>query len=214
MNKRKYYDWSMEKLGEIMRSGKKPRLLLHVCCAPCSVYVLTLLIQIFDITIYFNNSNIYPQTEYLRRKETLAYLVEKLNTKNGIGIKVIEPEFTGEEFHQKLELFKEEREGGLRCFLCYRLRMEEAYLYAVEQGYDYITTVMTISRQKNSMKINEIAEELEQKYPSVAYFYSDFKKNDGILKRNQLVKQYELYEQQYCGCWYSYQEDLKKTSQK
>ena len=214
MSKRKYYDWSMDKIEEIKSGGKKPRLLLHVCCAPCSVYVLSQLHHVFDITIHFNNSNIYPYTEYMKRKEMLVSLVEQLNKEKNSAIKVVETEFDGETYHQKLEPLQAEREGGLRCFLCYRLRMEEAYLYAVAEGFDYFTTVMTISRQKNSMKINEIAEELEQKYPSVPYFYSDFKKNDGILRRNQLVKQYELYEQQYCGCLYSYEEHLKKTAQK
>jgi Uncharacterized protein conserved in bacteria len=213
MKKRQYYDWAMKQLEVIKASGEKPRLLLHVCCAPCSIYVLSLLSEAFDITLYFNNNNIYPYTEYLKRKNELISLVKRLREEENKVIEVIETEFKGEEYHQKLEPLKEEREGGTRCFLCYHLRMEEAYLYAVKQGYDYITTVMTISRQKNSMKINEIAEELENKYPSVPYFYSDFKKDNGILKRNQLVKQYNLYEQQYCGCQYSYQEYLKKSTE-
>ena len=210
MSKRKYYDFSLLKIQELTAEKMKPRLLLHACCAPCSVYVLMLLNHVFEITVYFNNDNIYPFSEYQKRKEELLSLIFQLNKKEGFSIQIVEKEFSGESFQQMLSPLANEREGGQRCFLCYRLRMEEAYQYAVENGFSYFTTVMTISRQKNSERINEIGSELEEKYSKVAYFYSDFKKNDGILKRNQLVKEFQLYEQQYCGCQYSYAEYLEK----
>jgi len=214
MSKKKYHHWSLEKMEELKQAGIKPRLLLHVCCAPCSVYVFDFLNQYFEITAYFNNDNIFPFTEYELRKEELLSLIKQLNHKEESIIQVVNKEFQGEIYHEQLKPFAMEKEGGERCGLCYRLRMEDAYQYAVKEEFDYMTTVMTISRQKNSERMNEIGKELERKYPTVAYFYSDFKKEDGILKRNLLVKEYGLYKQQYCGCFYSYQQYLEKKVQK
>ena len=82
-------------------------------------------------------------------------------------------------------------------------RLEEAYAYAEENGFDYFTTVMTFSRQKDSQKINEIGKALMQKYPNTKYFFSDFKKDNGQLKSNEIAEEYCLYKQNYCGCIYS-----------
>jgi len=97
-------------------------------------------------------------------------------------------------------------EGGERCFACYRLRMEESYAYAEAHGFDYFTTVMTVSRQKNSKKLNEIGAELALKYPKTKYFHSDFKKNHGLEIGTEIRKKYELYNQNYCGCKASFEE--------
>ena len=87
--------------------------------------------------------------------------------------------------------------------------MDEAYKYADELGFDYFATVMTISRQKNSQVLNKIGEELSAKYKT-KYFYSDFKKKNGINRSYELRRKYNLYNQQYCGCVYSYAHYLKK----
>ena len=89
--------------------------------------------------------------------------------------------------------------------------MDMTYKYADEHNYDYFTTVMTISRQKNSYVLNEIGEKLSHKYKT-KYFYSDFKKKQGIDKSIELRKKYNLYNQEYCGCIYSYQKYLEKIS--
>ena len=90
--------------------------------------------------------------------------------------------------------------------------MDEAYAYASAHNYDYFTTVMTISRQKDSQKLNEIGKALSEKYPYVKYFYSDFKKHGGQERRDEIVKEHDLYQQNYCGCIYSYEERQKKNA--
>ena len=82
--------------------------------------------------------------------------------------------------------------------------MDEAYAYAEKNHFDYFTTVMTISRQKNSEVLNEIGEKLSRKYPNTRYFFSDFKKKKGMDRSVELSSQYGLYKQNYCGCIYSY----------
>lgn len=188
----------------------RPSLLLHVCCGPCSCYPLTELCRHFDVTIYYANSNIYPAEEYAHRLATLKELLTYLKRDYGYDVKLIVPPYENEAYTRKLAPLKDCPEGGERCFLCYRLRLEEGYAYAEENGYDYFTTVMTVSRQKNSQKLNAIGAELEAKYPRTHYLYSDFKKKRGLEIGTEIRKKYDLYNQDYCGCVYSYEEALER----
>ncbi|MGB4984623.1 MAG: epoxyqueuosine reductase QueH, partial [Erysipelotrichaceae bacterium] len=176
MNKRYYYELMVKKLDEISLLAKKPRLLLHSCCAPCNGYVTLFLSKYFDITLYFNNSNIYPFKEYQRRLDELKLFVINEN----LNIEIIENDYDIS-YQKDLLKMKQFKEGQQRCFYCYQRRMSEAYDYADKYQFDYFTTVMTISRQKDSIILNQIGEKLAQNH-STPYFFSDFKKNDGMLK--------------------------------
>lgn len=208
-----YYKKSVAEI-ESLPLGKKPKLLMHVCCGPCSCFPLTFLCPHFDLTLYFNNSNIYPEAEYQRRLDELLKLLEYVKRDYGYEVKVITKPYKNEEYMKDLSAYANEREGGARCRLCYRKRMAEAYDFAEENGFDYFCTVMTISRQKDSQILNAIGKELEPLHPHTKYFYSDFKKNKGIDKGQELRDHYFLYKQGYCGCVYSYQNMLKKEAEK
>ena len=203
MKKTYYYDLSIEEIDKIKQLDYKPSILLHSCCAPCSSFPLEFLYPYFNITIYYNNSNIYPLEEYTIRMEEQVRYVQQFNELHNTNVQIIVTTYDEENYHKLLEPLKDEPECGKRCHLCYRLRMEEAYQYAHNNHFDYFCTIMTISRQKSSIVMNQIGQELEQKYPNTKYFYSDFKKKDGLLRRNALVKEYNLYNQTYCGCRYS-----------
>ena len=198
-----YYDWSIQELEKIKSLKIRPTILIHGCCAPCSSFPLEFLSPYMDITIYHNNSNVYPIQEYEIRRDELIRYVEMFNEKYQTNVKLIIPPYDEENYHKFLEPMKDLREGGKRCHMCYRIRMNEAYAYANEHHFDYFCTVMTISRQKPSKLLNSIGEELSKKYPNTKYFYSDFKKHHGILRRNEIQKEYNLYEQRHCGCRYS-----------
>ena len=187
-------------LEQIKYINHKPTLLLHVCCGVCSVYPLIYLRQYFKITIYFSNSNIYPYEEFNKR---LNALEEYLNTLKDNDIKLIVAPYDNENYNKLIEPLKNEPEGGMRCKLCYKLRMEETYKYAVKEKFEYSTTVMSISNRKNADYINEIGNELEKKYASVKYLFADFKKGDGITLNDSMNKKLNLYHQKYCGCIYS-----------
>lgn len=211
MNEKKtyYYDLSIEEMNKIKQSKKRPILGIHVCCGPCSAFPLEFLSPVFKIVILFCNSNIYPQEEYNRRLDELKRYVDIFNSENNQDVEIVEFEYNNKEYNKYLEPLKNEREGGSRCLLCYELRMNETYAYADNHNFDYFTTVMTISRQKNSSILNQIGEKLSKKYKP-KYFYSDFKKHAGIDRGNDLRKKYNMYSQKYCGCIYSYEELLKK----
>ena len=204
-----YYLQSEKELVVVDSLKNKPSLLLHACCGPCSTFPLTYLCPHFNVTIMFNNSNIYPEEEYIRRLEELKKFLGYFKRDYGYDVKLVVREYDNDKYNIDLEPYKDQPEGLTRCLICYEKRMDDAYKYASENHFDYFTTVMTISRQKNSQILNEIGEKLSKKYPNVKYFHSDFKKNKGIDMARDMRIKYDLYQQLYCGCKYTYQKGLK-----
>ena len=190
------------KLEEIINNEKNriPKLLLHTCCAPCSSYVLEYLSEYFNITIYYYNPNISPYEEFQKRAEEQIKLINEMNFKN--PVKCIIAKYDNVEFEEAIHGLEEEKEGGSRCFKCYRLRLEHTCKYALEHNYEYFTTTLSISPYKNSTKLNEMGAYLEQEY-NIKYLYADFKKKNGYKRSIELSKIYNLYRQDYCGCIYS-----------
>ena len=191
-------------LKQINEIKGRPELLIHICCGVCSVYPLIYLRQYFKITIFFSNSNIYPYEEFERRLNALKQYLDYLNDDE---IKLIVDRYDNNAYNQIISEFKDEPEGGKRCKLCYRLRMEETFRYASNHHYEYCTTVMSISNRKNAEWLNEIGQQLQNKYPDVKYLYADFKKNDGITINDEMNKKLNLYHQNYCGCIYSIRDE-------
>ena len=188
-----------KKLEEIKNMDRVPKLLLHSCCAPCSSYCLEYLSEYFDITVLYFNPNIEDE-EYNRRLEEQKRLVGELKTKNNIT--VVAGRHNIDEFYSAVKGFEEEKEGGKRCEICFRLRLGEAAKFAKENGFDYFTTTLSISPLKNASLLNQIGEELAEK-EGVKYLFSDFKKRGGYLRSIELSKEYSLYRQDYCGCIFS-----------
>lgn len=175
---------------------KKPKLLLHACCAPCSTYVLEFLKKAFDITIYFYNPNISSIEEFEKRFNDFS----KLGDYN-----IIKGDYNPKAFTEVTKGMENIPEGGKRCWSCYEERLENAAIYAKDNNFDYFTTTLSISPYKNSKKINEIGENLAKIY-DIKFVHSNFKKEEGYKKSIELSKQYGLYRQDYCGCRFSYQE--------
>lgn len=179
---------------------KVPSLLLHSCCAPCSSYCIEYLSQYFSITVLYYNPNIYPETEYIKRKNEQKRLIGEMQTKH--PVKMLDCDFESEKFYETVKGMEHCREGGERCFKCYRLRLEKTATAAAENDFDYFTTTLTISPLKNAQKINEIGCDLAEEY-GVNWLPSDFKKREGYKRSIELSKEYNLYRQNYCGCVFS-----------
>jgi len=194
------YQIELEKELEKIKD-KKPSLLLHVCCAPCSSYVLEYLNNYFDITVLYYNPNISPYDEYKKRLNEEIRLINEMNKDN---IKIMECEYDNNLFEKTIKGLEKEKEGGPRCHKCYNLRLEKTAQIAKENNYDYFTTTLTISPLKNSQVLNEIGKKLEDKYQT-KYLYSDFKKKEGYKRSIVLSNKYNLYRQNYCGCIFSKQ---------
>lgn len=190
-----------QKCEEILKSMKnKKKLLLHSCCAPCSSYVISYLTNYFDITILYYNPNIYPYEEYLKRKEEQIRLINTIDKINKLDI--IDCEYDNERYKELIKGLEKEPEKGLRCNVCYELRLEKTAKIAKEQNYDYFCTTLSVSPYKNANLINEIGKKLGETY-NIKWLYSDFKKKDGYKKSIELSQKYNLYRQNYCGCIYS-----------
>ena len=196
------YQKELERILE-KEENKGKKLLLHSCCAPCSSYVLTYLRSFFEITVFYYNPNITYREEYDKRVAEQIRLIEALNQlENGFSISYVIGDYETDLFFDTVKGHEKDKEGGERCFLCYKLRLEKTAELAKEQKADYFTTTLSISPLKNAVKINEIGEELGQRY-GVAHLPSDFKKKEGYKKSVELSKEYDLYRQNYCGCVFS-----------
>lgn len=195
------YQKELEKLIlKLQKEEKVPRLLLHSCCAPCSSYVLEYLSEYFEITVLYYNPNIFPEGEYSKRIVEQQTLIHDMRVKHPISF--VAGNYDREKFFAMAKGLEREREGGERCFGCYRLRMEETAKLAKEGEFDYFTTTLSISPMKNAEKLNEIGNEIGKEY-GVAYLQSDFKKKNGYKRSIELSKEYGLYRQDYCGCEFS-----------
>ena len=189
-----------ETIKTLEKANKRPKLLLHACCAPCSSYVLEYLSKSFDITILFYNPNISPEEEYIFRENELRRLIGEMPLPS--GIKVISQKYDPKEFYDISTGLENLPEGGERCKRCYRLRLSRTAQIASEQGFDYFTTTLSISPYKNAEWLNTIGEE-EGNAHNVKYLFSDFKKKNGYKRSCELSEQYGLYRQNYCGCEFS-----------
>ena len=171
----------------------KPKLLLHVCCAPCSSGVIPRLKQFFDITLYYFNPNTYPEAEYNLRVQQFAKLCD---------LPLVVCDYNHNQFLTSIKGYEQDIEGGLRCQKCIALRLENSFEYAKQNNYDYVTTTLSISPHKDSDFINTCGQELEKRY-SVDYLFADFKKENGYLASITESKRLDLYRQDYCGCEFS-----------
>lgn len=189
------------KLDELINNlSGTPRLLLHCCCAPCSSYVLEYLSRFFEITCLFYNPNISPAEEYKKRAEELRRLISEQPHKNPVSI--IVEKYNPKDFFAAVKGYEHIKEGGERCFRCYRLRLEMAAKYAKEYNFDYFCSTLSISPLKNARKLNDIGEELSEIY-KISHLPNDFKKKGGYKRSIELSAEYDLYRQNYCGCVFS-----------
>jgi len=190
--------------NEVACLKTKPKLLLHICCAPCSSSVLERLNEFFNITVFFYNPNMDTKQEYEKRKIEAINLINALNLENKNKIEIITLNYIHEEFLHEVLGLEGDKEGGNRCYKCFNLRLKKTASYAKENGFDYFTTTLTVSPYKNAKVLNEIGEKLQNEY-NIKYLFSDFKKKDGYKRSIELSHKYNLYRQDYCGCEFSKQ---------
>lgn len=192
------YQLKMEELlADIRARGEKPRLLLHSCCAPCSSAVLERLTPYFRVTVYYFNPNITPRAEFEKRAAEQRRLLRLLPQED--PVLYIEGPYDRQAFEQVARGREEEPEGGVRCALCYELRLRRTAQAARDGGYGYFATTLSVSPYKHAQTLNEIGAKLSAEY-GVPWLYADFKKKDGYLRSIRLSQEFHLYRQNYCGC--------------
>ena len=182
-----------------LNTSNKPRMLLHICCAPCAAYVVRVLRERFVVAGYFYNPNIQPEEEYALRKEEMERYALEIALPLHIG------EYDVKRWFDLIKGYEEEPEGGARCAICYRMRLERTAQYASAHRFEYVTTTLSISPHKKAAVINRIGEELAQTY-DVKFYGADFKKKNGFKISSQISRELGLYRQNYCGCVFSKRE--------
>ena len=166
-----------------MNAGKekmRPSLLLHSCCGPCSTSVIERLAPDYEITVFYYNPCITDNGEYIKRRDEQIRFINEYNAAP----------------------FADEPEGGKRCTLCFRMRLEETARVAAEKEFRLFTTTLTVSPHKNYPLISGIGKEMAEKY-KVEFLDMDFKKKAGFQRSVQLSREHNLYRQNFCGCEFS-----------
>lgn len=180
--------------------GRKPRLLLHACCAPCSSASLEYLAEYFCTDVFFYNPNISDNGEFSKRLSELERFVTEAPF--AADIKVTASEYRHSEFLEAAAGLETVPEGGARCEKCFMLRLEKTAEQAKKLGYEYFATTLTISPLKNPDIINACGEKAAEN-AELLYLPTDLKKRGRYQRSIELSKEYCLYRQNYCGCEFS-----------
>lgn len=186
------------------------RVLLHTCCAPCSSAIIEAMMQ-NGITpvIYYCNPNIFPKEEYEIRKEECTRYAQAL------GLEIVDADYDHENWLEAMKGLEGEPERGGRCLKCFKLRLLRTAQYARERGIKVITTTLASSRWKSLDQINEAGRwacenNIPPKARDVIWWDQNWRKGGLQERRLQIIKEYDFYNQLYCGCEFSMP---KETSQ-
>jgi len=172
------------------------KFLLHTCCAPCSIAVIDELKDKFALTVFFYNPNIFPEEEYLKRKNEVIKVCNEWN------VPMIDWDYEQERWNEEIRGLEGEPEGGARCAKCFALRINTAAQYAQDNGFEYFSTTLTSGRNKSAAVIFPIAENAAKKF-SVKFYAEDWKAGGRQEKGRKMGNDRGIYRQNYCGCKYS-----------
>lgn len=174
--------------------------LLHACCAPCSSAIVEWLLA-HDVTptIYYFNPNIYPQEEYLIRKQ------ESMRHAESLGIRWIDGDYDHDRWMQSVCGLEHEPERGGRCAVCFRHRLLATARMAQQEGIAWFATTLASSRWKSLEQIEAAGQWAAAQVPGTQFWAQNWRKGGLQQRRNELLRQYDFYNQLYCGCEFSIQ---------
>lgn len=209
----------MKKVKDVIQAPMgETTVLLHTCCAPCSSAIIEAMIK-NGITpvIYYCNPNIYPQEEYeIRKNECTRYA-------QSLGLEIVDADYDHDNWLEAIRGMEDEPERGGRCLKCFKLRLLRTAEYAAGRGIKVITTTLASSRWKSLDQINEaglwacrqVQEAFEMNnnqtvpsYDCVIWWDRNWRKNGLQERRLQIIKEYDFYNQLYCGCEFSMRKDV------
>ena len=174
------------------------QVLLHTCCAPCSSAIIECMMKHgITPTIYYCNPNIYPREEYEIRKNECSRYAKSL------GLEIIDADYDHENWLQEMKGLEQEPERGPRCLKCFKYRLLKTAQYAQDHGFKVITTTLASSRWKSLEQIEEAGRFAESQTSGVVFWAQNWRKGGLSERRLQIIKEYNFYNQQYCGCEFS-----------
>lgn len=177
----------------------KPKLVLHICCAPDEAWVVKTLQDEYLLHCFFSNSNIHPPDEYEKRRD------EAERVALGFDVGFTADEYEPLSWEDAVGMYAHTPEGGERCAHCFLLRLRRTARFCRDRGWERFTTVMSISPHKKIKTIDETGRLAAAEF-GVSYEPFNFKKKDGFLNSIKLSRDLGLYRQDYCGCRLSMEE--------
>ena len=178
-------------------SGVK-KILLHVCCAPCSGAILEELISSgIEPFLFFCNPNVYPEEEYLKRKNEVTRFAEAKK------LQYFDPPYDPSSWNQSILGLEGEPERGKRCTVCFEFRLKETARFAAEKNLSVFASTLGISRWKDMDQVNEAGKKAEALYSKLTYWPHNWREQEGQKRMVEVVKRENFYRQNYCGCLYS-----------
>ncbi len=178
--------------------GAEKKVLLHTCCAPCSSAIIECMMQngIMPL-IFYCNPNIYPEEEYMIRKDECTRYAKSL------GLEIVDCDYDHERWKEQVRGMENEPERGGRCLECFKIRMLESAKYAHQRGIKVFATTLASSRWKSLEQIEEAGRFAQEHYPDVEFWAQNWRKGGLGERRLAIIKEYNFYNQRYCGCEFS-----------
>ncbi len=199
---------SSSPLDTLKLPNNESALLLHTCCAPCSGEVMERLLAAgIHYTLFFYNPNIHPLKEYEIRKNENIRFAEKNQ------VPFVDGDYDRDEWFQRAKGMEQAPERGIRCTMCFDMRFERTALYAYEHGFKVISSSLGISRWKNMDQINDCGVRAASHYPGMIYWTYNWRKGGGSARMIDISKREQFYQQEYCGCAYSFRDTNKWRTQ-
>ena len=174
------------------------RIVLHACCAPCSSAILECLTDNgIEPLIYYFNPNIYPDAEYLRRRDECTRHAQRL------GLEIVDGDYDHNDWLGCVAGMEGEPERGARCRECFRMRLEQTARLAAERGITVFTTTLASSRWKRLDQINDAGRAAAALYPQTIFWEQNWRRGGLQERRSELIREFGFYNQLYCGCEFS-----------
>lgn len=185
------------------------RLLLHACCAPCSLAIVECLLQNgIRPTLFFYNPNIFPEEEYLHRKEEIIRYAELQ------GIDCVDADYDHQQWLEDVCGLENEPERGARCLRCFYLRLKRSAEYAHEHGFSVVATTLATSRWKSLEQVSQAGRLAVELFEGLVFWGENWRKGGLQQRRSELLQRYQFYNQNYCGCEFSKRDVLAKEAAK
>jgi predicted adenine nucleotide alpha hydrolase (AANH) superfamily ATPase len=187
---------------------EQKQLVLLTCCAPCSCEVIERLAKNnINTTILFYNPNIFPEQEYNKRLRENRKLAIKY------GFPFIDLEYEADKWLEEIKGLENEPERGKRCEKCFSMRLRKTFEYAQRNGFKVVSSTLATSRWKDLSQVNEIGNRIAKDF-SLDYWDINWKKSGGQIRKAELIKDLNIYEQDYCGCPFSHRTEKKVSEEK
>lgn len=185
------------------------RLLLHACCAPCSLAIVECLLQNgIRPTLFFYNPNIFPEEEYIHRKEEIIRYA-KLQ-----GIDCVDADYDHQQWLEDVCGLENEPERGARCLRCFYLRLKRSAEYAHEHGFSVVATTLATSRWKSLEQVSQAGRLAVEPFEDLVFWGENWRKGGLQQRRSELLQRYQFYNQNYCGCEFSKRDVMAKEAAK